>query len=542
MNAKPSVCASPVATSNPYRHGIPFANAVAAGPAPPDFVGEPWPPCVSHAASGNSVDALCKRGIELHAMGAVEEARKCFQRVLRRQPRHVGALKLLSDCYRRAGRWKDEESTLRRAIFIRPTDAEPLSRLGVLLCELGRREEAVGWFDLAIAEAPHALKSHQNRVWALVALGRYEDALVSQDALISLSPCAETYHARGAILCNLKRYEEGMTAFTKAAVLKPTLSEAHLGLSEIYFMLGRFAEGWLAWKQAPRRLPFIQGVPLWRGDEDLAGKNLLIYSEEGLGDTIQFVRYAKTLVEKGANVSLFVHPPLQTLLQHISDRLILFDKTYDIASIDFQCSTLDLLGALGIMEETADPCPTYIHAPSGRRAEFAKLLGSRKTDLRVGLAWSGNPQHYNDFNRSMSFETIAPLLSRHVEWFTLQKDIRPSDTAAFEANGRVKHLRDEMGDFSDTAALLDSMDLVITVDTSIAHLAGAMGKPVWIMLPDVADWRWFLDRTDSPWYRSARLFRQSVAGDWPRVIEEVKRALDGFIPPHECVGDLPASR
>ncbi len=202
---------------------------------------------------------------------------------------------------------------------------------------------------------------------------------------------------------------------------------------------------------------------------------------------------------------------------------------------DYECPIMSLPFALGTRLGSIPSWPAYIKADPMRCAGVNKRLG-RQMRLRGGIVWSGNPQDANDHKRSVSYTQIAPLLLEGVDWFALHKEVRPKDAADLAAHGRVRHLTDEMKTFSDTAALLNAMDLVITVDTSIAHLAGAMGKPVWILLPFSADWRWFMDRSDSPWYPSARLFRQHIAGDWLSVIEEVKLELTSLLRTHPPVG------
>jgi hypothetical protein len=199
-----------------------------------------------------------------------------------------------------------------------------------------------------------------------------------------------------------------------------------------------------------------------------------------------------------------------------------------VPNFDYQCSLLSLPLAFGTTLDSIPPPPRYLAADGERRARFAALLGPR-TKPRIGIAWSGNPGHKNDHNRSIAFDRLSPLLSRDADWIALQNAVRPSDAAALQACGRLGVFADQLNDFADTAALLDLMDLVITVDTSIAHLAGAMGKPVWIMLPFSPDWRWMLKRRDSPWHPSARLFRQSEIGDWTKVIDDIKGGLRALI-------------
>jgi hypothetical protein len=250
----------------------------------------------------------------------------------------------------------------------------------------------------------------------------------------------------------------------------------------------------------------------------------LIRHEQGLGDTIQFCRYLPPLLERGTDAVLSVQPALLGLIAPLAPAgRVVTEPAEDEAR---PCiPLLSLPGALGTRLETI-PAPTpYLFADPGRRAQMAERLGP-KTRPRVGLAFSGDPNHRNDKNRSIAWARLAPLMAAaDVEWHVLQKQLRPADSLALDAGGRARFHGGALADFADAAALTDLMDLVISVDTSLAHLAGALGKPVWILLPFNPDWRWLLGRDDSPWYPSARLFRQPAPGDWEAVIAQAAIAL-----------------
>jgi len=244
--------------------------------------------------------------------------------------------------------------------------------------------------------------------------------------------------------------------------------------------------------------------------------------EQGLGDTLQCARYVPLLIDRGAAVTLCVQAPLARLLGASLPGVRVIADGEPSPDFDIHGLLMSLPLAFGTTLETIPP-PLRLQRGE-RPAAFAALPGP-KTRPRIGLAWSGNPTHLNDRNRSIAFAALTPLLGEDVEWIAIQNQIRASDADAFAASGRVAFFGDALDDFADTAALVEQMDLVVTVDTSLAHLAGSLGKPVWILLPYAPDWRWLLGRTDSPWYPTARLFRQPAIGDWASVIDEVRAAL-----------------
>ncbi len=300
-------------------------------------------------------------------------------------------------------------------------------------------------------------------------------------------------------------------------------------------LLGRFEQGWrqFEWRKkcggpiAARCYP----QPLWLGEEDIAGKTLFIWCEQGLGDTIQFCRYAKLAEARNAKVIMSVQEPLRGLLKQISPTIQIINQGEVPTDFDYHCPLLSLPLAFRTTLETIPAELQYLKADEELRVAWAARL-SPKTKPRLGLVWSGRTTHPNDHNRSIELEQFIPILGSHLDWICLQKEIREKDLALLRQLGHIAFFGDELRDFSDTTALLTQMDLVVTVDTSVAHLAGAMGKPVWLLLPYDPDWRWLLDRDDSPWYPSARLFRQQEIGNWAAVIDQVANELRSAIRVH----------
>ena len=312
------------------------------------------------------------------------------------------------------------------------------------------------------------------------------------------------------------------------------LAEAHFSQGLALLSIGNFKRGWeqYEWRwatkgYAPKR-DFVQ--PRWRGAEDLSGRTILLHSEQGFGDTLQFVRYAPLLAAKGARVVLQVPPPLKALMAGLAGVDVIVAQGDTLPAFDCHCPLLSLPLAFATTLLSIPAATPYLHANAGSVAKWQALLGER-SGPRVGLVWSGNPNHKNDRNRFISSARLLPLLAvPGVRFVSLQKDLREGDAEVLRNRSEITHIGDQLDDFADTAAAVSLLDLVITVDSVVAHLAGALGKAVWVLLPFSPDWRWLLEREDSPWYPSARLFRQPHTGDWDSVIGRVREELLRFAP------------
>ncbi len=405
--------------------------------------------------------------------------------------------------------------------------ADALSDRGSVLIEMKRPSDALQSYDAAIALEPDDGELFTNRSTALSALKRYDEALAACDRAVALQPSLAQAHVnRGNVLMILTRFDEAEAAFGRALELKPDHAGAAWNKSLLLLKTGRFEQGWRL--HEARKLtdePVGTGFedhPLWLG-EDRKGQTVLLHWEQGLGDTLQFCRYAKRVKAAGMKPLLLVQAPLKAVVQTLDPGIPVFAEGEALPAFDAHTPLLSLPLAFGATTLADIPAePRYLAADPGRVAQWrARLRPTSKP--RVGIAWSGNPAHANDHNRSVPLEALAPLLAADVDWTCLQKDLPDSDRQAL---GGIAWFGPELGDFGDTAALIELMDLVITVDTSAAHLAGALGKPVWLLLPTSSDWRWMTERADTPWYPDMRLFRQAAAGDWSGMAGEVRAALD----------------
>jgi len=422
-----------------------------------------------------------------------------------------------------------------RATQLRPDDAELWVSRGTMLHRLRRFDEAVADHLRAYALKPASPYICNNVAAALQLLCRDEEALPWFDKALALKP--DFIMARinkASSLAQLRRLDEAVEAYHQVKAIDPANTEADSYLSLIYLLTGDFESAWTGyqarWKRqaAPQSYPNFQ-QNLWLGRKEVAGKTLLIFADEGMGDTIQFARYIPMLAARGAKVILVVEDALRPLLSGLDGMAHCLSKSAPLPPFDLHCPITTLPFALGTRLDTIPSAASYLPPlPQDRVQAWQRRLSERAgptAKRRVGLVWSGNPQHSNDHNRSISLRVLSPLLGADATFVSLQKEARPEDQPLLQTSGIID-LTSDLTDFTETAALVSCLDLVISVDTSVAHLAAALGRPTWILLPYLPDFRWLLDRDDSPWYPTAHLFRQSERRDWAEVIEMVRRALD----------------
>jgi tetratricopeptide (TPR) repeat protein len=444
------------------------------------------------------LDAANNAGLLHFEAERYDEAIAHFDRSLKQKADQAGVLCLKCICLRRLRRYQEALVFGRRAHALAPYDPDIANSLGCVLQNLDLHDEAIAVFDMAIAIRPDFADFHNHR---------------------------------GTSLAELHRFDEAFESFDRAIALRPEFADAHWNAALFRLLVGDFAGGWAAreWGRKCRAVGFLTRgfeAPPWLADAPLSGKTILLHGDEGLGDTIQFCRYATMVAAQGARVLLEVDPALQPLLSGLSGVAACLARGIDeMPAIDFHCPLSALPLAFETRLETIPSAPSYLPSPPlARLQSWEHRLGPHDR-LRVGLVWSGNPAHLNDHNRSLPFKMLAPLLDIDARFVSLQKDLRPPDRAALDARHDILDLTADISDFVDTAALISCLDLVLTVDTSVAHLAGALGKPTWIMLPHTPDYRWLLDRDDSPWYQSVRLFRQDNSRDYAPVIERVRGEL-----------------
>lgn len=481
----------------------------------------------------NSWGAHNNLGNGLRELGRFDAALGSFERAIALGPDFAEAHNNRGMVLQNLQRGDDALASFARAIALKPDYAEAHNNRGVMLQQLQRPTEARASFDAAVALRPDYAAAHYNRGTVLQELRLFEEALASLDRTIALQPDhAAAYNNRGLVLQELGRLDDAIASFAKTIALKPDYAEAYVNQSVCLLQLGRFEQGWplYEWRKKTEQ-PFGNrsfAQPLWLGKDDISNRTVFLHWEQGLGDTIQYARFAKLLKARGAEVVMSVQQPLHRLLAHMDAGVRVIYQDEVPATFDFHCPLMSVPLALGTRPENIPAGEPYLFADETLRDAWRARLRP-KTKPRVGMVWSGGPQHKNDRQRSIDLSTFASLLSPDVHWISLQKELRESDVAALAQLAHVERHGEQLHDFADTAALIDHLDLVIAVDTSVAHLAGAMGKPVWILLPYNADWRWLSDRGDSPWYPTARLFRQDSTRSWSAVMTHVRSALDEFV-------------
>ena len=442
-------------------------------------------------------EAALQRAAGLFSAGKLEEARAIGLDLLRTQPDHFLALHLLGAIAVRANRPEEAIDYTTRALALKPADAEVLCNRGIAYRNLDRIEEALADYDAVLAARPGFAAAHGLKGVALAALNRHEEAIASYSKALSYDPnLASARFNRAFSELILGDYERGLADFEFRWTGSDTIT--------------------------PRR---AFPKPQWKG-EDLRGKTLFITAEQGFGDALNLCRYVPLAAERGANVVLETQGPLRDLFAQLPAQVLTLGEPPP--AFDLHCPVMSLPYAFGTRLGTIPSKVPYLRAPETHVAKWRERLGARERP-RIGVAWSGNASQKNDRNRSMPLEALAPLRDPGWSFVSLQKEIRTSDDAALAMGSPIRHFGDELADFRDTAALVEAVDIVVTVDSSVAHLAGAMGKPVWILLSFAADWRYPLDRDVSPWYPTSRIFRQESRGAWGPVIERVREELAALL-------------
>jgi tetratricopeptide (TPR) repeat protein len=449
------------------------------------------------AAGMHDAGLLVNRGNVLHALERYGEALTCFDQAAARDPRDARAHYNRGNTLRALARNAEAVEAYERALALDPRMSEAMVNLGTVLAVVGRHQEAIALYDRALAIDESNADAHYNRANALRALERDAEAVASYD---------------------------------RALALRPAHADTHWNRAWALLALGDYVRGWPEheWRLKRSQLPLppvASDAPVWNGDSDPAGKRILVLSEQGAGDTLQFLRYVPMLAERGAQILLELPPALRRLCGSYGRYATFVDRDESIEPHDLQIPMASLPYAFRTTLETIPAQIPYLAADPELVDSWARRLARAGPERRIGLAWAGNPRQGSEARRGVGLAAYLPLLDvPGLHWFSLQVGERAADLRQSPGE-RIVDLSSAIGDYADTAAVIEQLDLVISSDTSVAHLAGALGKPVWVLLMFASDWRWLRDRTDSPWYPTARLFRQAVAGDWAGVVGDVRREL-----------------
>ena len=475
---------------------------------------------------------LFAQAVDHFQNGRLPEAEKLGARIRKLAPHSHEAAHFLGVIKLQRGDAAAALPLIEAALRLKPGAPDILAHRGNALAMLGRCEEALAQFDALLAQHPAQAELHFNRGLALASLARHAEAVAAYDRALTLRP---DYRAaqlnRGVALQALNRHTEAIAGFEALLARNPADADAAHNAALSRLTVGDYAQGFRQYEARfarsgmPRRRRDL-GKPLWGGEILTQPHTILLHAEQGLGDTIQFARYAPLVARMGGRVVLEVAPELVSLLRRLEGVAQVAERGAALPDFDLHCPMGSL--PLALKTEVASiPAAPYLAASAARIAQWQARLPALTP--RVAFAWAGGAAHPDDRNRSLPLTQLAPLLELDgISFISLQRDPSAADAAALASMKRVTALGAELRDFDDTAAVLALCDLVIAVDTSLAHLAGALGRPIWILLPFRPDWRWMLVRPDSPWYPSARLYRQGALGDWASVVARVRADLAGM--------------
>lgn len=480
-------------------------------------------------------EALNNLGVLLLDRQSPSEAKDCFLRAVQARPDYAAAYNNLGLVLVKEQRWSEAEASFRRAAAINPCFAELFNNLGLLFKDTNRSKEATNCLFRAVKLNPGFAEAHNNLGTVLTDLARFDLAQLCFEQAARLKPVyPDPHHNLGIVFVATQRLEQAEACFSRALELRPDYSEAQFALASLHLLQGRYENGWEKYDKwrIKKYGPNQPNLRRWQG-EYLAGNSILLYYEQGFGDTLHFVRYAPLVAKLTDKTGLWVQKPLQRLMASSFPFLdVHCSEEMPVRHFTFGCPLPSLPKVFQTTEDDIPRTSPYIKPAAAVSRKWAEVLARADggTAYRIGAVWAGNPDHHNDRNRSIPMAIFKALfaITGMVSWVSLQTGDRSSDLKTGSA--QVFDWSGQLDDFAETAGLMENLDLVITVDSAVAHLAGAMGKKTWLLLPYAPDWRWQLNREDTPWYPTMRLFRQNQPGDWPEVLQRVKQALAEYLP------------
>ncbi|MTJ83362.1 MAG: tetratricopeptide repeat protein [Telmatospirillum sp.] len=488
------------------------------------------------AAGGRSPARLFQQALHQHEAGRYADAAALYRTLLTAAPHEPELHYNLGLALAQAGQTRDAVTAWRTALALRPLYPKASNNLGMTLAELGETVEAEQCLSFALAQTPDSPEILSNLAGVLRQQGRLPDAEALFHRAIRLHPAfADAYNSLGVLNMDRRRLPQAIQCFKRAIELQPDHAKAHFNLSLGLLTQGRFKDGWAEhewrWRGGGRHLsprPFRR--PLW-SEDDPAGRRILLHSEQGFGDTVQFIRLAKALADAGATVIAEVPQALVRLVATVPGVSEVVERDAPLPPFDAHLPLLSLPHRLGLALDDIPADIPYLSAPSDAAARWRTRLRD-VPGLHVGLVWAGDPRPDDPFanaidrRRSVSLSLLAPVLTvPGITIVSLQKGSPAAQLSSGHPGPAILDWTEDLLDFADTAALTQALDLVITVDTAMAHVAGALGRPVWILSRFDGCWRWLENRDDTPWYPTARLFRQTGPGDWAPVIDAVARSL-----------------
>jgi tetratricopeptide (TPR) repeat protein len=477
----------------------------------------------------NYAEAFNYRGKTLLKLGKKELAIKSYNQAIKINPTLLDAYINRGDLYRDQDNVEEAIDEYEKILKINPNYADALTKAGELFLEYSIFNKAISNFEKLLALNPknksalfYCAISHQKNNHLEKAKQLY-DQLINED-----SENLDALNNRAFILQSMGNYNEALNEYKKILQRNKHHANALLNTGIIKLTLGKLEEGWklyeFRWAGELKKFQKYLNKPLWLGNESLKGKIILIHLEQGFGDAIQFCRYFKMLEALGARIIVELPVPLIPLISSMQCNLQIIEKGKKLASFDFHCPIMSLPLAFKTTLETIPAITPYLYVNNEKKLDWKHKLQEFQRK-KIGLAFSGSATHPNDVNRSIPLHQFKSILDLPFDFFILQKDIRGGDKKTLDLFPNIHNYQNELDDFSDTAALIQAMDLVISIDTSVIHLAGALRKETWVLIPQNPDFRWMLDRTDSPWYPKMKLFRQKEIGKWNFVIDNILKSL-----------------
>ena len=472
--------------------------------------------------------AFLNLGVALRSQNKLLEALNVFEKALKFFPSSFEIFNNLGITLHSLTRYHEAISIYQKAIKIKSEIPDAFNNLGISQLALRQFEDAISTFKEALKLNPNNPEIINNLGFSLFKLNKFQESIDCYTQAISLNKLyADAYSNRGLSYQAIHKTNEALLDYDECIKLNPNHANNYWNKSLLKLLIGDFDEGWSLyewrWKSFAKTAVRYFSKPLWLGQTSIKNKTIIIYGEQGYGDYIQFLRYIPLLKNLDAEIILEVRPALVELISSTHPELKIIESGNQLQRFDYQCPIMSLPLALKNHLNTIPNSTPYISVDPEKIKEWADDLG-KKTITRIGLVWSGSSEHQNDHNRSLSLEELSPILTLPFEFHSIQKEYRIHDLEILKQHP-IKTHTEKLKNFSDTAALIDSLDLIISVDTSVAHLAGSLNKKVWIMLPSNPDWRWMLNRTDSPWYPSAKLFRQTTNGEWRDVVKKIAAEL-----------------
>jgi tetratricopeptide (TPR) repeat protein len=474
-------------------------------------------------------EAHSNLGVTLRELGQLEKAVKSYEKALNIKPDYAEAHSNLGLTLKELGQLGTAAKHYDQALAINPNYAEAHSNLGITLKELGQLEKAVESYEKALNIKPDYAETHYNLGVTLNELGQLEKSVKSYEKALNIKPdYAEAHSNLGNTLKELGQVEKAVKSYEKALSIKPDYAEAKWNLSLVQLVIGSYKAGWLnyesRWQKKDCGSERHYPQPFWDGSS-LAGKTLFLHSEQGTGDMIQFIRYVKVLSTKTTKIIVECPKSLHRLFSTVREINVLVTNEDLLPDFDFYAPLLSLPCILNTTLKTIPVYVPYLFADD----HIASPIVTQPKVLNIGIVWAGNPSHINDKNRSINLSFFSAITNIHdTQFYSLQVGDRKADLNQEVFAPQIIDVGNDLGDYAETATVINQLDLIITVDTSVAHLAGAMGKPVWVLLPFAPDWRWLLERDDSPWYPTMRLFRQQERGNWATVFNEVSQSLEAY--------------